>query len=393
MTSIKPGFLLRLVTLGRLFEITMALRPHPPGAWRLMSSLGKIVAFAAFLSACQQYPPALQAGPPPSNCPVITNVEIVSQVDSNGNPDASRKFVRQEQQVTMYAIVTTESGVRFTSAPLRSKKNVKDGDHWPAECPVSLQWYKVEAQVESYNNAYSAPPAEILMEETTWKSGWSTTADVHPTLMHDEFADDKSGLGTMRFKVTANLPDGTSHSSPGIESRETGAPDRKIHTVVYRKDNSYIGYLYELYNTPYIYGSKRIKGGHQSDLQVGSDCADLTIYAKRRQRGKKRFPYTYTGGLRKYAARYWRISLDDQNYYLDKKGKRMSFGEGKTIRPGDLINFDAGHVGILIKDDGDGFLDLDDFVMHTLVREPETVPIKDCRWGGIDGKEIIRLKD
>ena len=262
--------------------------------------------------------------------------------------------------------------------------------------PVTMTLDKKKQLLDDYNDIIWRTPgiqtSTISYAETEWKSGWSVPADVHPTLMHDDFADVGHGLGTMRYKLTATTAAQTL-ATEGTECRESGAVCRRVHTVAYRKDNSYLGYLHELFNCPYIYGSKRIKGGHQSDVLVGSDCADFAVYGKRRQRGKKKFGYTYTGGLYKLAKRRWKVSLDDEQFYVDKKKRRLTFGDGETIRPGDLINFEGGHVGVLVKDDGDGYLDTGDLIMHTLFREPEIVSIDDCRWGQVNGKEVLRLKD
>ena len=336
---------------------------------------------------------ATSARSDPVSCPEIAEISIVSIVGEEGKADGRRKYVKAGEPVTLYAVVkvkTEGADVVYSQAP--GIKRAHAPAEWPAACPVTLAWSKVEAKVESYNNAYSAPPSTISYAETEWKSGWSVPADVHPTLMHDDFADVGHGLGTMRYKLTATTAAQTL-ATEGTECRESGAVCRRVHTVAYRKDNSYLGYLHELFNCPYIYGSKRIKGGHQSDVLVGSDCADFAVYGKRRQRGKKKFGYTYTGGLYKLAKRRWKVSLDDEQFYVDKKKRRLTFGDGETIRPGDLINFEGGHVGVLVKDDGDGYLDTGDLIMHTLFREPEIVSIDDCRWGQVNGKEVLRLKD
>jgi len=351
---------------------------------------------AALPASCRSPEPRLaHAGGNPASCPQITSVSIVSRIGEEGTADEKRKFARAGRTVTLFAVVKTGEGEErksYTLAPLRRRKRTVDPAQWPAACPVKVSWQKVEAKVESYNNAYSAPPANISYAETDWKEGWSVAADVHPTLMHDDFSDVSHGLGTMRYKLLVQAGD-QSVSSKGLECREGGAVCRAVHTVAYRKDDSYLGYLHELFNLPYIYGSKRIKGGHQSDLLVGSDCADFAVYGKRRQRGRKKFGYTYTGGLYKLSKKRFRVALDSENCYVDKKGKRLEFGNRKRVRPGDLINFDAGHVGVLVEDDGDGYLDTGDLIMHTLFREPEIVSIEDCRWGQVDGKEILRLKE
>lgn len=315
-------------------------------------------------------------------CPQARAVTIVSRVGGS-RATADRKRVRAGEPVTLFAVVEDGRGQRWGVAP--------DANPWPDGCAATVRWSKVEADVAHYDNARSAAPAEIRYVETAWKEGWAVPADVHPTRMHDEYPDVATGYGVMRFKVAVETS-GVVVASPGVECVRTGALCPAVHTVAIRPDDTFLGYLHELFNTPYIYGSKRIRGGHQSDLLVGSDCADLMVYGLRRLHGERRYPYTYTGGLAKYASRRWRVSLDAEGHYVDARGRRLTFGPTGEVRPGDLLNFEDGHVGALVADDGDGTLDLDDRIVHTLFREPEIVPIRDCRWSGIDGKEVLRLR-
>lgn len=339
--------------------------------------------------ACQN---SARAGGNPDACPTIREVSIHASVDGSRASTKSILYARGDQAVSLHAVIeTTLKGKQTSYGQVPGKKGLAAPDSWPAECPVNIQWAKVEALPVSYNNAYSAPPAEIETTETEWQTGWTVEADVHPTKMHDEYPAVRTGYGTMRYKVTATTVAGTD-ASRGQECRRSGAICPDVFTLSYRPDDSYLGYLHELLNTPYIYGSKRIRGGHQSDLLVGSDCADFAVYGKRRQRSRKKFDYTYTGGLYKLASKRTKVHLDDESFYVDKKGRRLTFAKDGDVRPGDLLNLPDGHVGVLFRDDGDGFLDTGDYLMHTLFREPEIVPIEDARWGNIDGKEVLRLK-
>lgn len=73
---------------------------------------------------------------------------------------------------------------------------------------------------------------------------------------------------------------------------DTFAEKRPIHLIenssiiqiVIRQNNSYLGYLTELINIPFVLPPVNIiEFGHQTDLRIGSDCAELAIYGKRRQ--------------------------------------------------------------------------------------------------------------
>ncbi len=325
-------------------------------------------------------------------CPTLVSITIRATVEGTVARQKSPVFARGDQETILYAVVKARierKSISFGALP--NKGRLHSPQLWPADCPIELQWDKVEALPVSYNNAYSAPPAHIETAQTPWKAGWQAAADVHPTKMHDEYPESKTGYGVMRFKVTARAGK-QAIASPGQECRSSGALCPEVFTLALRPDDSYLGYLHELLNSPYIYGSKNIKGGHQSDLLVGSDCADFAVYGKRRQRSRKAFPYTYTGGLYKLAAKRTRVTLDDDGFYLDLKGRRLTFSMQGQVQPGDLLNLPDGHVGVLFRDDGDGFLDSGDLLMHTLFREPEIVPIENCRWSTINGKEVLRLK-
>jgi hypothetical protein len=356
--------------------------------------------------------------PEAQQCPDVRSVEIVSLVaageggsakehgkparaDAQGKPlgaeacgkvasaDGRRKMVKSGDTVTLGVHVKVRSGKKdlsYSALPLGGRREALSPESWPSSCPVQVTWYKVEAEAESYSNPGNASPATIAYQETKWESGWSVPADVHPTLMHDEFPSVAHGLGVMRYKAVVSAG-GREWSSPGVECRESGAICSAVHTVAYRRDDTYIGFLYELYNTPYIYGSKGIKGGNQADLLVGSDCADLAVYGKRRQHGRRKYEYTFTGGLCKYG-KCTPVTLGSDGFYVDRKGARVPFGPSLAARPGDLLNLAGGHVGVLVSDNGNGQLDSKDLLMHTFAREPETVPISDCRWPIVSAKVV-----
>jgi len=336
------------------------------------------------------FPAITLAGPPDSgSCPEIEEVRILSMAEGQKVAGEDRKLVRSDQPVTLYAFVRTKDAT-FSDAPGR-KPAPLPSSKWPASCPAMLSWSKLEADVGSYDNSHSLPPATIDFVETAWEKGWNVVADVHPTRMHDDFKEVRHGLGVMRYRLVADAG-GKRASTPGMDCRESGALCRRIHTVAYRPDDSPLGFLHELFNTPYIYGSKTIRGGHQADLLVGSDCADFAVYGKRRQRGKEKFGYTYTGGLSRLASRRTPVIRGEDGIYLDRKGKPLTCGPGQAVRPGDLLNLPSGHVVVLYRDDGDGALDDGDLVAHTLLREPEIVPLRLCRWP-VHKADVLRLKE
>lgn len=115
--------------------------------------------------------------------------------------------------------------------------------------------------------------------------------------------------------------------------------DLNIVQVTIREDDSYLGYLTELLGLPFVIPPKLIGSyGHQTDLRLGTDCAELAIYGKRRMGFN--IPYCGPRGILEYLK-----GTDDLN-------------------PGTIIHF--GHqVSILYEDRGNiGILDHEDLLIH-----------------------------
>lgn len=109
--------------------------------------------------------------------------------------------------------------------------------------------------------------------------------------------------------------------------------------VVVRECDSYIGYLTELLGLPFIFPPKTIPGvGHQTDLRLGTDCAELAIYGKRRMGFN--IPYGGPIGIKNYV-----IETDE-------------------VFPGLILHF--GHqVSVLYEDRGIiGLMDGKDILIH-----------------------------
>lgn len=72
-----------------------------------------------------------------------------------------------------------------------------------------------------------------------------------------------------------------------------------IIQLVVRENDSYIGFLTEQLGLPFILPPKMLNEyGHQTDLRIGSDCAELAIYGMRRMGYK--IPYCGPKGLKNY---------------------------------------------------------------------------------------------
>jgi hypothetical protein len=141
--------------------------------------------------------------------------------------------------------------------------------------------------------------------------------------------------------------------------------------VSIRRDDTYLGYLTEMYGQPYIWASAGTSdAAHQSEHLEGSDCADFVVYGARRM--GKTISYTWTGGLPAVTRLLAAGTHGEDGIYRDDHGRPLPF-----TRPGDLVLFPR-HVGVLSVDRGTkGVLDDQDLMMHTLFDSPKEQPIAD----------------
>ena len=219
-----------------------------------------------------------------------------------------------------------------------------------AQKPISIRWFKLEPTVASLDNTtprfhfepvtYAKTPLPSCDDAPRCK------VDVAPTVLPERMP----GLGTMAFQVEATTAEGTVLATPGLDSTKYGGLTREVMRVTVRRDDSLLGYATELANTPYIFGSAGPDGRNQSDLLIGSDCADLVVYARRRS-GQ---PATYTS-----------------SYELHRQAPPLK--AGAAIRAGDIVHFVEGrHVGFLWQDNPPlGELDESDLLFHTCWETPQ----------------------
>lgn len=148
--------------------------------------------------------------------------------------------------------------------------------------------------------------------------------------------------------------------------------------VIYRSDDSYFGYLTELFNTPFILSPRRIDGYHQTNERIGSDCAAFAIYGKRRQ-GYDVF-YGGPRGIYNYLE-----PVIDSVIYLDMHSKdgiykdvnKNPISTINTLKAGDIIHFKE-QVSVFYKDEGIlGLLDENDLLIQSYDKTPYITTIKD----------------
>lgn len=303
----------------------------------------------------------------------ITKVEVVAAV-GDGIATDRPTYARADQPVTLYAAVQI-AGRWFSDAKmieLGGKRTV--AQPLTKAPPMRLVWNRIEPASANISNGdantfhyeaidYRATAIDGAADKT------SLRADVRPTLTPDH----GNGVGTMRFQVIVRQGD-YAVASPGPEARRgkgSGGVTDAVMRVSIRKDDTYLGYLTEMFGQPYIWGSAGYTDKtHESERLEGSDCADFVVYGARRMGAT--IPYSWTGALPGVSKLLASGTRGDDGVFRDAKGNPVPF-----TRVGDLVLFPR-HVGVLAEDRGTkGVLDDQDLMMHTLFDSPKTQPIAD----------------
>ncbi|MGE0546379.1 MAG: hypothetical protein AB7R00_04930 [Kofleriaceae bacterium] len=314
-----------------------------------------------------------------SATPATTLIAARVAAAVDGGPATDRAaYARIDQPVILYAVIELEIGGRkrlFSDAPaLRLAGKTVAAEPLANAPPIGLAWHRIEPVAANYSNGdgptFHYEPIGYRATPIGDSAGQpSLRADVRPTLTTDY----GSGVGTMRYQVVATLG-GRSVASAGVDARRAGASGGLTDAVLrvsIRKDDSYLGYLTEMFGQPYVWASAgRSDATHQSERLEGSDCADFVIYGIRRM-GKK-LAYTWSGGLPNVTNLLASGTRHDDGVYRDRTDRPVPF-----TKVGDVVLFPR-HVGVLVEDRGQhGILDDQDIMMHTLFDSPRAQPIAD----------------
>ena len=311
-----------------------------------------------------------------TNTGTVMSVRI-AVTNSSGVATGEPTYARADQVVTLYAVIELADHTIYSDAP---KLRLADHKALTQPLPLSkapalaLTWQRVEPVDKTYSNTdggqfHFTPISYQATEIADAADQPSIKADVRPTLTPDH----GNGVGTMRYQLVVTQGDRTI-ASPGASARRgrgSGGLSDAVTRVTIRRDDSYLGYLTEMFGQPYIWASAGLSDrSHQSERLEGSDCADFVVYGARRM--GKPIGYTWTGGLPRIAKLISAGARDDHGIYRDARGKALPF-----TKPGDLILFPR-HVGALVEDRGTiGVLDEQDIMMHTLFDSPKEQPIAD----------------
>jgi hypothetical protein len=312
----------------------------------------------------------------------VVAVRVVAAVGAGPATDRPA-YARADEPITLFAaldVLDRGNHVVHCDAP-GLRLGGRDVHAQPiATAPVvELRWNKLEPAEVNLSNGdpdtfhyaeidYRATPIERAAGRA------AIAADVHPTLTPDH----GDGVGTMRFQLVALQGDRVI-ASPGPEARRgkgSGGLADSVMRVSIRRDDTYLGFLTELYNQPYIWASAGATDAtHQSERLEGADCADFVVYGARRMGVK--VGYVYTGELPGVTRLLAAGRRGPDGVYRDRRGQPIPF-----TRPGDLLLFPR-HVAALAADRGTpGVLDDQDVVMHALFDSPKEQALADTGYAG-----------
>ncbi|HKE14792.1 MAG TPA: hypothetical protein VKB80_08020 [Kofleriaceae bacterium] len=330
----------------------------------------------AALALAALFVPAAARADPPGPARLI-GVQLVSRIGRAPVADDRPKRALARDGVRLYAVLVARDGAHTAyysdAGPVVEIGGKRRPARPLAEAPAArLAWFKVEPRVESMSNTESGqfrfePIDYAETEVERWRGQASVAADVRPTLTTDRW----HGIGTMRFKLRAATASGT-FATPGAEARRgrgSGGLGDAVQRVSLRRDDSYIGFLGELFGQPYIWASAGTSNAaHQSERLEGADCADFVIYGRRRM-GEDR-DYTWTGALPQVTRLLAAGRPGKGGVYLDARGRPLPFPQ-----VGDLVLFPR-HVGVLVEDRGrPGVLDGADLLLHAYFASPRAQPL------------------
>jgi hypothetical protein len=330
--------------------------------------------------------PAPVAAPPvlgdPQATGEVVRAFIVSQIDA-GPVDDTAKHARADQRVTLYAVAELRRGrdrIYIADVPaLRVAGKAIRARPWAEAPALTLAWSRIEPAEASMSNTdggdFRYAPIDYRATPIDGAHATALAADVRPTLTPDH----GHGIGTMRYQLAITTGARTI-TSPGAEARRGGASGGltdAVHRISVRRDDTYLGWLTELFGQPYIWASAGpTSATHQSERLEGSDCADFVTYGARRL-GLK-VPYSWTGELPQHTRTLATGDASADGIYRDRHGAPIPFPA-----VGDLVLFPR-HVGALVEDRGTiGVLDEHDVIMHALFDTPKEVEIKDSGYGGL----------
>ncbi len=301
-----------------------------------------------------------------------------SQADSIPRADEVF-FLRQGEALIFYPVIE-RNGCYYSAAEVFIKDN--DTVTVDGSIDATITWYAITPVFREYENLrprqQNTPP--VCIEPVQYLKSGPMSQDYildFPGEMGDT-------LGTFYVCCSINTSDTVLDPIPSDSFTSTEPLHRsyrhKVIQVVVRTDDSYMGYLTEMFNVPFTLPPMRTRTGwHQCDERMGADCAEFAIYGKRRQG----FEVAYLGprGIYRYLdeiapSKLFPAATDHGVVYQDTSGNTVRVGDAGLV-PGDILHFGA-QVSVFYADGGvPGVLDPDDLVVQSYIPGTYVTSIKE----------------
>ncbi|MCF8297040.1 MAG: hypothetical protein K9J13_05780 [Saprospiraceae bacterium] len=325
------------------------------------------------------------------------SVEIWSQINEN-QASPSSKTVDFTDSVTLFAVINkdgklysdcktaNESGLTFPIEKLNKK--------------VRFKWFKLEAKYKFYytkagfNQTFPQKSKtrkiaryffeELDLDKLTYREkGFSSNSSFteidQKSTTNNAIKWKGKYVGTIRYKVVADI-EGMKISSLGRQHLNSGDLSKMnlVHRISVKANSGFpeLDMGFAMGNLPYYYGSFT-----PAQAFYGSDCAKFACLAHK-MTNNPQAGYVTTFVLVNRPNKAIINGKDKAGIYL-YDGEPIKFEQ--EVRTGDIIVISPKpfhHAGIIGEDiNKNGFLDEDDMVLHTSMRAPVYVKMKQSVFG------------
>jgi hypothetical protein len=309
---------------------------------------------------------------------------LVGSVNNNTPRNQNIYFLKKGDALKLYLVVQTDNQFMADIDSFRSGDELIKTTGASSQS-IAVSWYTVQPHLQEYSNLWSRldknegnihiEPIDyerktIGMETNNWVLDFTNIVG-------------KDNFGTYYLMAEVNTVDETKNytktffSDPSLLSNKYPG---KIIQIVYRKDDTYIGYLTELLNTPFIIAPMTtVEGYHETDVRMGSDCAAFAIYGRRRQGYK--VPYCGPKWIHKYLTEIekgalWPRKALSTEIYMNKNNQFVKVAADGGLAVGDIVHFGE-QVSVFYEDLGiKGLLDKDDLLLQSWEETPYATTIE-----------------
>ena len=274
----------------------------------------------------------------PSGGVDIDDIFCIVSINGGTYVKNDRVFLKRGDDISIVPVFVID-GEFYSRAGMFTVEDTAISSKRPPK--IDFCWYQINPKYkkDGYDNYTNAPKNQfnsylepIIYSYTAMeKSGELRLADI---------AVDGFGAYYIQAMPGSAVPE--NFGNPGAFFMESSALQ-----VIYRSDDSFLGYLSELMRSPFILYPKKTVCGHQTDLLIGSDCAEFVIYGFRRLGVD--IPYCGPRNIDQYL---------------------IPLSENDVILPGDILHYGS-QVAVYYEDKGIiGKIDGDDILLQSYGSKP-----------------------